>query len=58
MHGNPGSPETIYGYYVTDNADAVLLGSALLDTPVTISASGQGLDIANIKLRFRTNSPF
>jgi hypothetical protein len=54
---SPGSPETIYGYYLTDHTDAVLYGSALLSAPVTISAAGQGLDIGSIKLAWSTNSP-
>lgn len=53
----PGAPETIYGVYVTDNADAVLLGAQLLDTPVTISAAGQGLSIGSLDLEFQTDSP-
>lgn len=54
----PGSPETIYGYYVTDNADAVLLGAALLGSPLTISAAGQGLTIPRVTLSFLLTSPF
>lgn len=40
-----GLPQTIYGWWVTDNGNANLWGSRLLPTPVTLSASGQGLDI-------------
>jgi len=56
--GAPGVPETIYGLYVTDNADAVLLGSMLLEDPVTIDAIGQGLGVGDITLKFLPNSPF
>jgi hypothetical protein len=45
-------PMTIFGYYVTDNASAVLYGSALLTTPITLTASGQGVDVAQIRLTF------
>jgi hypothetical protein len=55
---SPVSPETIYGFYVTDNAGATLLGAELLDAPVTISAAGQGIDVGFIKLRFRSNDPY
>jgi len=45
-------PQTIYGYAVTDLADAVTLGSALLDTPVTLSGVGEAVDVSNIRLTF------
>jgi hypothetical protein len=50
-------PETIYGYYVTDNANAVLYGSALLPTPVTLNAVGQGIDLPYVRLTFLSGSP-
>jgi hypothetical protein len=43
----PAPSQTIFGVYLTDNADAVLYGSQLLPVPVLISAAGQGLDFAN-----------
>jgi len=54
----PASPETIYGYYVTDTADAVLLGCGLLPTPLTVALAGQGLDLPNIVLKFSPTSPY
>lgn len=42
-------PQTIYGYYITDNASAVVYGSALLPAAVTITASGQGVDIPQVR---------
>lgn len=54
----PGSPETIYGYYVTDNAGTTLYGAALLDEPVTIDDAGQGVTVGEITLKFLTQSPF
>jgi hypothetical protein len=53
----PTPAQTIYGFALTDNADAVLLASALLPTPITISAAGQGIDILPMQLRFPLNSP-
>jgi hypothetical protein len=53
----PAPAETIYGIALTDNAGAVLIGTMLLPTPITISAAGQGLDVANIRLSFNLNSP-
>jgi len=50
-------PQTIYGCYVTDNADAVLLGAMALDTPQTLSASGEGLSFGELQLTFQTDSP-
>lgn len=38
-------PQTIFGAYLTDTTDAVLLGSALLDNPVPLTIAGQGFDL-------------
>jgi hypothetical protein len=54
----PTTPETIYGYYVMDNAGAQIMGTALLDVPVTISSANQGFDLGEIKFSFSNNSPF
>lgn len=48
-----GLPQTIYGYYVTDNASAVLWGSALLPSgPVLLSATNDAVDIPFIRITF------
>jgi hypothetical protein len=52
------TPETVYGWILTDTANTGLLGSGLLETPVTIEAEGQGLEIPSIKLQFSNTSPF
>jgi len=44
-----GLPETIYGYYVADQGDGTLWGSALFDTPVNITAINDAVDIAFIR---------
>lgn len=54
---DPTSPETIYGYYVTDNANAVLYGAALLPAPITVSAAGQSFDLGEINMKYSTSSP-
>jgi hypothetical protein len=51
-------PQTIYGWFVTDNADAVMLGSALFSTPIVLTAAGQAVDIGNIRLTFAPSSPY
>jgi len=56
--GVPGVPETIYGLYLTDNADAILYGSQLLPDPVTISTTGQGVGVGDVTLQFLLTSPF
>lgn len=53
----PSPAETIYGWYVTDNASAVLLGSDLFVTPIPIAAAGEGLDLGYITLKFSPTSP-
>lgn len=47
---DPVAPETVYGFVVTDDADTVTYGSALLATPVPISAAGQGFSVSYIRL--------
>jgi len=42
-------PQTIYGFVLTDNADAVTYGSQLLDTPVTLTDSGDAVDIGQVR---------
>lgn len=50
-----GLPQTIFGYVVTDHTNAITYGSALLPTPVTLTAGSQGVDIGEVTLRL-TNS--
>jgi hypothetical protein len=52
-----GLPQTIFGFYVTDNGSATLFGSQLLTTPVVLTASGQGFDIPPPRLAFLNTSP-
>lgn len=47
--GTPTPNQVISGFYVTDNANAVLYASALLDQPVTISGSGQGVTVGTVR---------
>lgn len=53
----PGAPETVYGFVVTDTADAVIHGSELLPAPLTISEAGQAVVVPNIRMAFLTSSP-
>lgn len=48
----PTPAQTIYGIAVTDHADLVTYGSALLTSPVTIANIGDAVDIANVRLSF------
>lgn len=43
-------PQTIYGYVLTDNAGAVLLGMELLPEPLTIVEAGQEINLGAIKM--------
>jgi len=49
-------PQTIYGYGITDSTGAVLHGTALLDTPVVLSAVAQGVDIGQVRFRLGSNA--
>ena len=42
-------PQTVFGYAVTDNASAVTYGSNLFPTPILIQATGDGVDIAEVR---------
>jgi len=50
-------PQNIYGWWVTDNTSATLYGSGLLDTPVPLTASGQGFDLPTLTYAFLNQSP-
>lgn len=55
---SPAVPQTIYGVYLTDNADAILYGAELLPTPAVISAMGQGIILpGELTLLFDQTSP-
>lgn len=56
--GVPTPAQTVFGYYVTDNAGTTLYGSALLATPITIAGGGQGVTVGNIRFTFPPTSPF
>lgn len=42
-------PQTIYGYYVTTNAAAILIGCALFTPPLPLTIIGQGIDIPQVR---------
>lgn len=46
----PGSPETIYGFALTDHAAATLLGTQLLTTPEVIQAVGDQIDLGAVDM--------
>lgn len=48
-------PQTIYGYYVTDTADTDLYGCVAFTTPIILTASGQAIDVANIRFTMVAN---
>lgn len=51
-------PQTVYGYAVTDNAGAVTYGSNLFPAPVLISATGDGVDISEVRFFLSQESLF
>jgi hypothetical protein len=55
--GATGLPQIIYGWYVTDNGGTNLYGSAKFATPITISASGNAINISTVTLTFQSGSP-
>jgi hypothetical protein len=45
-------PQTIYGWALTDLADAVTFGSGLLPAPITLAQTGDGVDIPAVRFNF------
>lgn len=52
-----GLPQTIYGFYLTNHAGSTLYGSATLSAPVTLTASGQAIELPPIRLTYSTSNP-
>jgi hypothetical protein len=50
--GTTSLPQTIYGWYMTDNASATVYGSALLPSPVVLNAASQGVDVPQVRYTF------
>jgi hypothetical protein len=48
-------PQTIYGYALVDNADAVLLAMALLPTPLLLTEIGDEINLGAPELTIVTN---
>lgn len=42
-------PQTIYGYALTDLADAVTFGSQLLPAPIVLTGAGQAIDVDQVR---------
>lgn len=45
-------PQTIYGYAVTDSAGTTLIGLAAFDTPITLVAANQEINIGPARFTF------
>lgn len=48
----PATPETIFGFALTDNAGAVLLGVELLPNPITIAVVNDEIDLGAVAMTF------
>jgi hypothetical protein len=46
--GLTGLPQTIFGWFVSDNGGTVIYGSGLFTTPFNLTASGQCIDIPQL----------
>jgi len=49
-------PQTIFGYCMLDNADAVLLGCQTLDQTITLTAINQVVDLGSITITQQAGS--
>lgn len=50
--GSVGLPQTVYGYWLSDNGNTTVYGSAAFATPIVLGSSGQGVDIAQVRFTF------
>lgn len=55
--GATNLPQTIYGVALLNEAGTTLLGSALLEAPLTLSAAGQFIDLGSLAIRI-SPTPF
>lgn len=46
--GTTNLPQTIFGWYVTDDGDTDLYGSELFDDPILLVTSGVGFDVPRV----------
>lgn len=46
---DPASPETVYGWMITNAAGSETYGSAKFATPIVINAAGQGIQIGQVR---------
>lgn len=49
-------PQTIYGFGVTNHLNTDLWGSDLLPAPIVLTASGQGIDIDQVRFRLSASA--
>jgi hypothetical protein len=50
--GGTHLPQTIYGWVLTDHTNAVTYASELFTDPITMQASGDGVDVDQVKMSF------
>lgn len=48
-------PQTIYGFYITDDPATVVISSQLFDVPVLLTGHPEGVNIGSIKAGFSGN---
>ena len=49
-------PQTVYGWYITDNGNTQLYGAQLFANPITLTAIGDGFDVPSNKFAVSPNS--
>ena len=57
--GAPPSPQTVYGWYLTDSAGATLVAAGLLAVPFTFTETGDGFGLqGEMKVNQETSSDY
>jgi hypothetical protein len=54
--GTTDLPQTIYGYVLLDHAKTTLYAAETLDVPITLTATGQRIDIGDANLNLAAGS--
>lgn len=49
-------PQSIYGWYVTNQAGTIVLASSRFSNPIPLTAIGQGIDLAQVRFEMLPNA--
>lgn len=56
--GTTGLPQTIYGWYLSDNGNTQLYASGLFVTPIVLTQTGDAVDVPQVRVTIATTAMF